>query len=68
MSESGSVPVSTEERFKSPRQVQRFLSIHDQIANVFTRRSNRDTAAKFRIARNQGFTTWAEVTGVAMAA
>src|SRR5271166_6093573 len=25
-------------RFKSPRQVQRFLSIHDQISNVFSRR------------------------------
>jgi FMN-dependent NADH-azoreductase len=25
-------------RFKSPRQVQRFLSIHDQVANVFRRR------------------------------
>jgi putative transposase len=55
-------------RFKSPRQVQRFLSIHDQVANVFTRRSNQDTAAKFHTARNQAFTTWTEVTGVAMAA
>ena len=25
-------------RFKSPRQVQRFLSAHDQVANVFDRR------------------------------
>jgi putative transposase len=55
-------------RFKSPRQVQRFLSIHDQIANVFSRRPNQDTAARFHIARSQAFTTWAEVTGVAMAA
>jgi len=55
-------------RFKSPRQVQRFLSIHDQIANVFLRRSSQDTAAKFRIARDQAFTTWAEITGGAMAA
>jgi putative transposase len=55
-------------RFKSPRQVQRFLSTHHQIANVFSRRPNQDTAAKFRIARNQAFTTRAEVTGVAMAA
>jgi putative transposase len=55
-------------RFKSPRQVQRFLSIHDQIANVFTRRPNQDTAAKFHSARSQAFTAWAEVTGVAMAA
>jgi putative transposase len=55
-------------RFQSPRQVQRFLSIHDQIANVFTRRPSQDTAVKFHTARNQAFTTWAEVTGVAMAA
>src|SRR5208337_1328391 len=55
-------------RFKSSRQVQRFLSIHDQIANAFSRRPTQDTAPKFRTARNQAFTTWAEVTGVAMAA
>jgi putative transposase len=55
-------------RFKSPRQVQRFLSTHDQIANVFSRRQNQDTAIKFRSARNQAFTAWDEVTGAAMAA
>jgi putative transposase len=54
--------------FKSPRQVQRFLSIHDQIGNVFSRRPHQDTAAASRIARNQAFITWADVTGVAMAA
>jgi hypothetical protein len=32
------------------------------------RRPNQDTAAKFHSARNQAFTAWAEVTGVAMAA
>jgi putative transposase len=55
-------------RFKSPRQMQRFLSSHDQIANVFSRRPNQDTAINFRSARNQAFTAWDEVTGVAMAA
>jgi hypothetical protein len=48
--------------------VQRFLSTHDQIANVFARRANQDIAAKFHSARNQAFTTWAEITGVPMAA
>jgi len=43
-------------------------STHDQIANVFSRRPNQDTAAKFRAVRNQAFATWAEVTGVAIAA
>src|SRR6201987_3232927 len=38
-------------RFKSARQVQRFLSVHAQIANVFSRRPNQDTATKFRSAR-----------------
>ena len=55
-------------RYKSPRQVQRFLSTHDQIANIFSRRRDHDTAAKFHSARRQAFATWAEVTGVAMAA
>jgi len=31
-------------RFKSPRHVQRFLSAHDQLANVFPRRRDHDTA------------------------
>jgi putative transposase len=48
--------------------LQWFLSSHDQIANVFARRPNHDTAAKFRTARSQAFTAWAEVAGVAMAA
>jgi putative transposase len=48
--------------------VQRLLSIHDQVANVFIRRPNQDTAAKFHIARGHAFTTWTEVTGVSMAA
>jgi putative transposase len=55
-------------RYKSPRQVQRFLSTHDQIANIFSRCPNQDTAAKFHSARHQAFATWAEVAGVAMAA
>src|SRR4051794_19187606 len=37
-------------RFKSPRQVQRFLSIHDQIANLVSRRPSHDTATKLHAA------------------
>ena len=55
-------------RFKSPRQVQRFLSIHDQVANLFSRRPNQDTAAKCHAARHEAFAIWTEVTGVVMAA
>jgi len=54
-------------RFKSPRQVQHFLSAHDQVANVFPRRRDHHTAANLRFGRTQAFTTWADVTGVAMA-
>jgi putative transposase len=45
-------------QFKSPRQVQRFLSTHDQIANFFTRRPSQDTAAQFHSARGQALATW----------
>ena len=55
-------------RFKSPRQVLRFLSTHDQIVNFFSRRRNQDTAARFRTTRSQAFATRAEATGVEMAA
>jgi putative transposase len=55
-------------RYKSPRQGQRFLSTHDQIANIFSRCPNQDSAAKLHSARRQAFAIWAEVTGVAMAA
>jgi putative transposase len=55
-------------RFKLPRQVRRYRSTHDQIANAFSRRPNQDTAAKFHSTRDQAFTTWVEVTGVSMAA
>ena len=54
-------------RFKSA-QVQRFLSVHDQVANVFRRRRDPDTAATLRSARTQAFATWADVTGNVMAA
>jgi hypothetical protein len=54
--------------FKSPRQMQRFLPSTIQVANIFTRRRNQDTAATVRSARNQAFAAWADVTGVVMAA
>ena len=55
-------------RFKSPGQAQRFLSSHDQVANLFPRRRDRETAASLRSSRTRAFTTWADVTGVAMVA
>jgi len=55
-------------RFKSPRQVQRFLSAHDQVANVLHRRRDHGTAANLGPAAPRPSPTWADVTGVAMAA
>jgi putative transposase len=52
-------------RFKSPRQVQRFLSAHDGINNLFHLRRDYLPATQYRATRTQAFQTWAEVTGVA---
>src|SRR5215213_6083647 len=51
-------------RFKSAGQAQRFLSTHDQVANLVRYPANAN-AAERREARSQDFTAWAEVTGVA---
>jgi putative transposase len=50
-------------RFKSAGQAQRFLSVHDQVANLF-RRSTHSTAADHRRARARAFQAWTEITGV----
>ena len=55
-------------RFKSVGQVQRFLSIHDPIANLFHFPRNHLSAAEYRGARAQAFATWAEVAGALLAA
>jgi putative transposase len=51
-------------RFKSAGQAQRFLSVHDQVANLFRRPAN-SNAADHRKSRARAFGVWAEVTGVA---
>jgi putative transposase len=55
-------------QFKSPGQVQRFLSIHDQVANLFHFPRNRLSAVAHRMARTEAFMTWAEITGAWLAA
>ena len=52
-------------RFKSPRQAQRFLSVHAQVSNLFHLRRDHLPAARYRAARIQAFQTWAEITGIA---
>ena len=49
-------------RFKSAGQAQRFLSVHDQVANLFRRPAN-TKAGDHRRARARAFQTWAEVAG-----
>lgn len=55
-------------RFKDPAQVQRFLSIHDPIANLFHLHRAHRPAADYRKARTQAFQIWATVAGVSLAA
>ena len=52
-------------RFKSAGQAQRFLSVHDQVGNLFRRPANTNAAAH-RQSRAQAFMTWSEVAGVAV--
>jgi putative transposase len=55
-------------RFKSPRQAQRFLSAHGPINNLFYLRRHRIPAAQYRVARQEAFNTWSQVTSVQKAA
>ena len=52
-------------KFKSAGQAQRFLSVHDQVANLFRRPAN-TTATDQRQSRARAFTAWAEVTSIAV--
>jgi putative transposase len=54
-------------RFKSAGQAQRFLSAHDQVANLFHRPANTN-AYDHRRARARAFQVWADVTGIASVA
>ena len=55
-------------QFKSPRQVQKFLSIHDQVANLFHAPRNRLSAVDRRVACARAFETWNEITSTRLAA
>jgi len=49
-------------RFKSPRQAQRFLSVHGPINNLFRLSRHLMKAAHYRMFRARAFTTWRSVT------
>jgi putative transposase len=62
--ENSHQPTRRRERFKSAGQAQRFLSVHDQLGNLFRRPANTNAAAH-RQSRSQALKIWAEVTGLA---
>ena len=49
-------------RFKSLRHVQRFLSVHSPLNNLFRVSRHLMKAAHYRLFRDKAFTTWREVT------
>ncbi len=55
--------------FKSARRAQRFLSVHDQVANLFhVPYPESATAAVRRTARERAFAVWREISKTAAAA
>ncbi|CAO3437434.1 Mobile element protein [Azospirillum endophyticum] len=51
-----------------PCQVQRFLSIHVPVANLFHLHRDHRPVANYRAARAQAFEAWAEAAGARLAA
>jgi putative transposase len=50
-------------RFKSARQAQRFLAIHDQVANLFhIPYPEKATAEDRRTTRNRAFAVWGDIS------
>lgn len=55
-------------RFKSGRRAQRFLSVQDQITNLFHLRRDHVSSSKYRAARAGAFKVWADISGIAATA
>jgi putative transposase len=70
-SENSHQPTRLRERalkkFKSPAHVQRFLSIHDPIANLFHLPRHEMSSNKFCELRSLAMQTWREIAQVEMA-
>jgi putative transposase len=49
-------------RFKSPRQAQRFLSVHDQVQTIFRPRRHVLSAAAYRQTRGDAHWSWDDIT------
>ncbi len=52
-------------RFKSARHLQRFVSIHDPIANLFHFPRNSMTASNYRALRTEAMSVWADLAAAA---
>lgn len=50
-------------RFKSARQAQRFLTVHDETANLFRLRRHKITASQYRQTRATAFNHWNDCAG-----
>ena len=53
-------------RLKSARHLQRFTSVHDQVANLFMHCRYNTNAQEKRVERTQAFEAWEAVTGHSM--
>jgi putative transposase len=49
-------------RFKSPRQAQRFLSVHDQVQTIFRPRRHKLSAPAYRQSRSDAHSIWDDIT------
>jgi putative transposase len=54
-------------RFKSPRQLQRFVSIHDSIANIFHVPRHEIPSHHYRELRGAAMLMWSEITHLQVA-
>ena len=54
-------------RFEPPRQAQKFLSIYDQVFNLFRFPRNRLSAIDHRATRARAFVIWDEITNTRLA-
>jgi putative transposase len=55
-------------RFKSARQAQRFLLVHDQIANLFhVPYPEKATAEERRATRDRAFAVWRDISKTSVA-
>ena len=55
-------------RFKSPRHVQRFVSIHDPIANLHNLARNAFSSPDYRMLRSEAMNAWREIAEMSAAA